>query len=216
MVNGSGSFGHSAAAKYKTQAGIINKNSIKGFPLVADAAVQINRIVITEFFKLGLPVVSFSPLSFITSSGRKLDKVFSDPIKKALDLGLIPVIYGDVIMDEKSGFCIYSGEKSISILADKFKEDYTKIRIIFCGDTDGVLDRDGNTVEMIDRKVFNKLMQNIKGSSATDVTGGMLHKVEESLILANRGIKSLIVNGKKEKELQKAISGKNYKGTLIK
>jgi len=61
IANGSGSFGHSAASIYKTQEGIINKNSLKGFSVVADAAIQINRIVINEFLKFGLPVVSFSP-----------------------------------------------------------------------------------------------------------------------------------------------------------
>src|SRR3989344_5770468 len=61
--HGAGSFAHVPAAKYQTQKGLINKNSIWGFCQTADAAVQINRIVIREFLKLKIPVASFAPLS---------------------------------------------------------------------------------------------------------------------------------------------------------
>jgi len=216
IANGSGSFGHSAASIYKTQEGIINKNSLKGFSVVADAAIQINRIVINEFLKFGLPVVSFSPLSFIIASEKNPRKLFIEPLINALNLGLIPVIYGDVVIDYKRGFCILSGEKTLTILAKKLKSDYTKIRIIYCGDTDGVLDKYGKTIPLINDSVFNKIRKDVKGSKAIDVTGGMLHKVQESLISAKIGTKILIINGMRINELEKAILEKGYKGTLVK
>ena len=37
-----------------------------------------------------------------------MTKTIINHIKKALDLGIIPVIYGDVIMNKKQGFEIYS------------------------------------------------------------------------------------------------------------
>jgi len=178
IAHGGGSFPHVPASKYQTQNGIINKNSVLGFSLTADAAIQINRIVVTEFLNLKAPVASFAPLSFIYGK-----RVFFDPIKKALEIGLIPIIYGDVIMNEKQGFEIYSGEKTLDLLAGKFAPDYAKVKIIYYTDVNGVYDENGKTVSSITPKNFATIKKNLTGSKKTDVTGGMLHKVTESLKL---------------------------------
>jgi isopentenyl phosphate kinase len=213
--HGSGSFAHIPASKYQTQKGIINSQSVKGFPLVADAARKINEIVIDIFLKEKLPAVSFSPLSYLYTSNQKLKSKILTPITKALEIGLIPVIYGDVIMDETMGFCIYSGEKSLNVIAQELNKIYD-ITIIYCGDTDGVYDALGKTVPEINARNFKDFKKSIGGSASTDVTGGMLHKVEESLLIAKElGIKTLIINGMVKGNLEKAILGKKAKGTLI-
>jgi isopentenyl phosphate kinase len=214
--HGSGSFAHTPAAKYQTQKGIINSNSLKGFPLVADAARLINEITIDIFLKKGLPVLSFSPLSFIYTKKEKSASFLVDPIKKALSLGFVPVIYGDVIMDENMGFCIYSGEKTINLLAKALKKDYKKISIIYCGETNGVYDGFGKTIAKITPKNYKDYKSSIKGAKETDVTGGMVHKVEESLLIAKSlGIQTLIINGKIKGEIKRAMLGKKIKGTRI-
>lgn len=215
--HGSGSFGHTVAAKYKTQEGIINRNSLKGFPLVANAAKEINSIVMIEFLKIGLLAVSFSPVSFIESENRKPHKCFTEPIKRALDLNLLPVIYGDVVFDaEKQGFCIFSGEKSLNLLASNLKGVFKKISIIYCGETNGVYNALGEVIPKITPNNFKSFVKDIKGSAGVDVTGGMLHKVEESLEIAKKlGIRTVIINGSIKGNLQKAILGKDITRTII-
>jgi len=208
IAHGSGSFGHSVAAKYKTQLGIVNDKSTKGFPLVADAAVQINRIVIKNFLKVGLPAVSFSPLSFLVTKNQKVTKYLVDHIKNALNVGLIPVLYGDVIMDTKKGFCIYSGEKTLNFLANSLAGEYKITKIIYVTDTDGVYNAKGNTIPKISPKNFKNFKKSILGSQKTDVTGGMLHKVKESLKIAKElKIPTYIINGNKKENLKRAILG---------
>lgn len=213
--HGSGSFGHTVAAKYKTQEGIVNKDSIKGFSLTADAAVKINRIVVNECLLLGLSVVSFSPLSFIYSKDTKPLVVLTSQIKKALEIGLIPVIYGDVIMDETTGFCIYSGEKTLDLLASELSKYYKVDKIIMVGDTDGVWDKKGKTIVKITPRNFSGIKKSLSGSRAVDVTGGMLHKVEESLNLAKKNISTVVINGKGKGNLMKAIVGKGVVSTKV-
>lgn len=192
--HGGGSFPHTVAAKYKTQEGIVNKDSIKGFSLTADAAVKINRIV-----KDGKPLVVLTP-----------------QIIKALEIGLLPVVYGDVIMDETTGFCIYSGEKTLDLLASELSKYYKVDKIIMVGDTDGVWDKGGKTIVKITPQNFSGIKKSLSGSRATDVTGGMLHKVEESLNLARKeNISTVIINGKKKGNLMKAIVGKDVVSTTI-
>lgn len=214
--HGSGSFGHTVAAKYRTQDGIIDKRSIKGLALVADAAIQINRIVIKNLLKVGLPVFSLAPASFLTATDQKLNKAFLKPISELLKQGLIPVIYGDVILDSQKGCCIFSAEKTLNILAKNLKGELNVLRIIHCGNTDGVYDDNGRTVPVITQNSFREFHKAIGASGTTDVTGGMLHKVNESLKIARVGISSLIMNGETPENLKKTILGGKVKGTLIK
>jgi len=49
-----------------------------------------------------------------------------------------------------------------------------------------------------------------------DVTGGMLHKIEDALIMASLGTETLLINGNRKNELTNALLGKKVEGTLIK
>ena len=214
--HGGGSFPHIPASKYQTQKGNINRNSLTGFSLTSDAAIDIDRIVVKQFISVSLNVVPFSPMSFIYSDKDSLKYIFPDPILESLKLGLIPIIYGDVIFDKSKGFTIYSGEKILDILARKLSKNYKNIKIIQCGDTDGVYDSKGKTIPEINSKNFKKVKKWITGSQSIDVTGGMIHKVEESLELAKEtGISTLLINGNRGKGLFKTILGRTCVQTKI-
>lgn len=215
--HGGGSFPHVPAAKYQTHKGNINKNSLRGFVLTSDAAIDINRIVVKKLLKVGLPVATFSPLSFIFAKNQKAYKVVLSNIKNCFDIGIIPVIYGDVIMDEEMGFCIFSAEKTLSILARKLRGNYKIEKIIECGDSDGVYDPRGKTIPEINAKNFKEVRKWITCSKVTDVTGGMIHKVKESLKLAKETkIQTILINGNKAGNLLKAIFGEKVISTEIK
>ena len=144
--HGSGSFGHVAASKHKTHKGLIGKKSLKGLIETSDAAIGFNRIVISNLIKVGLPVVSFAPSSFITAKNQRLRSIDIKPITKALDIGIVPVVFGDVVMDEKQGFCIFSTEKVLNNLAIGLSKTHRIEIIIHCTDTDGVYDSKGKTI----------------------------------------------------------------------
>ncbi len=201
--HGSGSFAHVPAAKYQTQKGMINKNSLWGLSLTADAAIQINRIVVSEFLKLKIPVISFAPLSFIYET-----KIITEHIKNALDIGITPVIYGDVVMNKKQGFKIYSGEKTLDILAVKLSKLYKKIKIIYYTDTNGVYDDKNKTIPIVTPRNIKDIKKYLTGSNKTDVTGGMMHKVEESLkLVKNLDAEVYIMNGLSRGKVTKVCKG---------
>jgi len=213
--HGAGSFAHIPASIYKTKEGLINDKSLFGMSVTEEAARWLNGIVIKEFISQKLPVFPFSPASFLISDAKVYSKSYLDPIKKALQIGVIPVVYGDVILDRQIGCTIFSTEKIFSILSKDLRKDY-KIRIIYVTDVDGVYDKNGRTISVISDKNINRLKSGIAGARGVDVTGGMLHKVEESLALAGEtGIKTLIVNGTKMNRLKKAILDVKFEGTLI-
>lgn len=216
LAHGGGSFSHVPAAKYKTAEGIINKNSVWGLSVTADAAIQINRIVVKNFLKEGLSVFSFAPASFEFAKSKKEKKIFLEPIIEALRIGLIPVVYGDVILDEENGFCIFSAEKTLTVLAKYLRKEYKIKKIIECGDTDGVYDGKGKTISKITPNNFKGVKRWITGSRKVDVTGGMIHKVEESLNLAqNYKIPTVIINGNKKGNLLGVMLGNKVIATTI-
>lgn len=217
VSHGSGSFGHTSAAKYGTVDGIKKKQDVYGLAVVQQDALAINRIVNKIFLEESLPVLSFVPSSFTLSEDKNLIKIFSEPIIEALKIDALPLVFGDVVLDKKLGCCIYSGEKTLDNLIRPLKEaDYSIGIVIHCGSTDGVYDKNGKTIPIITLKSFKNFAEVINYSSSTDVTGGMLHKVEECLAVAEKGINSLIINCNIKGNLKGAIFGQKVKGTWIK
>lgn len=213
--HGAGSFAHTPAAKYQTKKGLINDESLIGSSIVEDAARELNSIVIKNFLSEKLPVFPFSPASFLISDAEVYSSSYLDAIKSALDIRMIPVVYGDVVMDKKQGFTIFSTEKVFSVLAKELKDLY-KIRMIFVSDVDGVYDEQGITIPVVSQENFPQLRTSILGAKNVDVTGGMLHKVESSLkIAADIGSETLIINGLEPGNLEKAILGEKVAGTII-
>jgi isopentenyl phosphate kinase len=218
--HGSGSFGHSAAAKYQTQKGLSSSLSLRkklqGVSEVADVASRLTKIVVKHLRRAGIPAVAFAPGSFIYADKQKGKRFFVEPIKEALKREVVPLVYGDVVFDKSQGYGIFSTEKVINVLVKGLAKDYQFDRIIYCGDTNGVYGADGKAIPVINSANFSKIKKAIGISGATDVTGGMYHKVAESLKLAKKyKTRILIINGKTPGLLKKAIQGKKVPGTVI-
>jgi len=216
ITHGSGSFGHSVAKKHKTAEGHNGKRSLRGMVLTSSVAIEINRIVMEEFIKLDMMVKSFTPSSFIISKNKKFSKGFIDPIKHTLKSDVVPVVFGDVVMDLERGFCIFSAEKVVKYMVNSLQKKYNIASIIYCTDTEGVYDEKGVTIPEITSKNFKDVKKQIGKSGSADVTGGMIHKVEESLKLAKKyGFEVKIINGNKKDNLKKVLGGKAVKATKI-
>ncbi len=214
--HGAGSFGHVPAHKYQTHKGIINDQSYRGIAEVADVAAQLNRIVVKKLLEKQVNAVSVSPLSCMTSSDHQLDQLFTESLEMLIEHDMLPVVYGDQILDRKQGCTIFSTEKVLAYLGLALKDKgYQVEQIIQCGQTNGVYDADGKTIPEINPDNFEKFKQDLGGSGGVDVTGGMLHKVEETLALAKQGISGLIIDGIVHGTLSDAIEGKPVVGTKI-
>lgn len=216
LSHGSGSFGHIPAKKYGTANGFNNSRERLGACITSDDAAKLNRIVIKELINAGLPATSVAPSSMLTAKNGDLSNIFIDPILALLNKGLIPVLYGDVIWDTKRGSSIFSGETCLKIIArELIKMDWPIAHCIQLGIEKGVLDNKGKIVPLITRAKLAELHRAIGGSANQDVTGGMWHKVQESLEMAKYGIKTLIASGERKKLAYKAIIGKKVNGTII-
>ncbi|MBI4130257.1 isopentenyl phosphate kinase family protein [Candidatus Roizmanbacteria bacterium] len=214
--NGAGSFGHVAAQQYQTQKGILNKESIYGFARVQDAVARLNRLVTGALLDVGESAVTITPSSSIVARAGEIVEFSLEPIIHLLSLSMIPVVYGDVVVDTKTGCSIFSTEKLLNYIALALAgRGYTIKQLVHYGTTSGVLDSNGNTIQKITPSSYRSLKNIIKGSEGIDVTGGMAHKVEEALWLAKQGIPSYIMNGFDQGQLSKLLLGKPVIGTRI-
>lgn len=213
IAHGVGSFAHTSAQKYGGKNGYTNK---WGIAKVARDAEEINRIVMEIFIEAGLPAISFSPRSFLSSKNGKLHKSFFDPILQALNQGLIPVVYGDVIWDSSQKTTIFSGETTLNLISTHLqKNGYTIPQIIQLTNCDGVLDANNNVIAEITNKNWPKMKKYLKDQKVTDVTGGMKHKVEEALSMTKKGIRTVIINGNRRQRILHAVLRKKTIGTII-
>jgi isopentenyl phosphate kinase len=213
--HGSGSFGHVTASKYQTQDGVRKAADWQGFAEVWYAARQLNQIMIQQFTDAGLSVICFPPSAGIISSHKRLISWDIQPIKEALSHDLVPVVLGDVVFDIELGGTIFSTEQVFQYLALELHPE----RILLAGSDPGVF-RDPEQSEEIIQSItpadFDAIASSLFGSSKTDVTGGMLSKVEIMLSLVKKipELTVRIFSAIQPDDLQKALAGEDI-GTLI-
>jgi len=214
--HGQGSFAHVPATKYQTMAGFINEESLLGMAIVQDSAATLNRLVVQEFIRQKLPAVSFYASNTIVTKKRKKLYFCADVVNEYLQKDLLPVTCGDVLVDRMQGCTIWSTEKILAFLADYFLKQKIEVnKIIHVTDVAGFLDKQGQIVAEITAKTWPKISQDLRHTRGFDVTGGMGLKIEESLILAKKGIESVIISGMLKNNLYWALTDQDCVGTTI-
>jgi isopentenyl phosphate kinase len=213
VVHGQGSFAHTSAKKYGGKKGYKN---LLGVVKVFSDAMEMNSVVMAELLKAKIPAVSFRPNSLFLSQSGVIKKSNLEPVLEALKQGIVPVLYGDVIMDTTWLTTIFSGEVSTRHLALFLARQKISIKeIIQVGVTDGVYDTKGKTIRQISALTYASIKKHLFPSKTTDVTGGMMHKVEEAITLAKLGIPTIILNGTRKNELYQTLKGKNSRFVTI-
>lgn len=215
LAHGAGSFGHPQATKYQTATGYVNQDSLMGFALVKQSVALLNTLVINELIKADLPAVTYSPMSSMTSTGYLPQSAFLEPLEILLERRMIAVVHGDVILDSKHGWTIYSGETILNNIATKLLESGYRLKMMIeVGNTTGVYDDRQQTIPEITKQNFPKIKKYLSGSEHADVTGGMLHKVKEALELSKSGVPTYLISAKPG-NLRAAILREPVEGTLI-
>jgi isopentenyl phosphate kinase len=215
--HGQGSFAHIPAKMYGTKDGFINQNSQYGMAVTQHSVGQAHQLVIQEMLNQKLPAVSFRVnSSAVTSSSKK--KVFStDVLVEYLRQSLLPVTCGDVVVDVNQGCAIWSTERILEEVAvDFLAKDFMVQRIIHVTDVDGVLDLNDRIINEINRQNAEEVKDAIVDPKVVDVTGGMWHKIQSCLTMADLGVESAIISGFAEKNLYNCLLRKKFIGTTIK
>lgn len=213
LGHGSGSFGHFAAQKHGTIHGVRSLEEWIGFAEVAAAAATLNGLVAQTLRDSGVPVWRIQPSASCQSVDGVLKEMALRPIEQALTHSLVPLIYGDVSLDEARGGTILSTEMLFFFLAHHFPVS----QILLLGEVEGVLNTDGKLISRITPKTLPQVEKALTGSAGIDVTGGMVSKVTEMVRLAEKfpRLQIRIFDGSVPGLLEQTLLNKAQPGTLI-
>lgn len=183
IAHGSGSFGHVHAKRYGTRAGVHTPAEWMGFALTADAAARLNRLVISALLQAGVPAWSLQPSALLRCVDGQVARGMIDNIQQALTCGLVPVVFGDVALDDMRGGTIASTEEIFEWLALQLCPQ----RIVLAGEVDGIYTADpqlhatAQRIPVITPATVHSLQAVVGDSHGVDVTGGMAAKVAQAV-----------------------------------
>jgi len=176
VVHGGGSFGHPAAA---TQ-GVSTTAGTRDAAALVEVHRAMGRLtdrVVAALHTAGVPALPVRPLSVVRRTDTGVT-ASTAAVEGMLAEGFVPVLHGDVVVDDGAGGTVCSGDTLVVALADALGAD----RLGVCSTVPGVLDDNGEVVpEITDYEAVADL---VGDSNATDVTGGMAGKVEALLDVA--------------------------------
>ena len=215
IAHGVGPYGHVYAKKYRLDEPLKDGEQVKGIGITHRMVELLNYHVVDGLQKQGVNAINLQPSACMMVSDKKMVEFPTGLVKKYFGLGLVPVAYGDMVLDEKLGIAILSGDH----IAPEAAVRLGAARVVFGADVDGVFtadptsNPDARLIPVLTRKTASEIQ--IGGSTATDVTGGMSKKVEELLDLADHGIESEIVSALEPGHLKHALLGEEGIGTIV-
>jgi isopentenyl phosphate kinase len=215
LGHGSGSFGHITASQYHTREGVKTTREWEGFAEVWHQAAELDHLVMTALQQAHLPVIVFPPSASVMARDGKVATWELDPLHAALNNGWMPLVYGDVAFDQVRGGTILSTEDLFSHLAIHLRPNC----LLFAGQEEGVFadyPDHNHLLNEITPTSFPQVESGLKGSSAIDVTGGMLDKVRQMLYLIGEipGLQGMIFSGERQGNVRDALLGESL-GTVI-
>ena len=215
LGHGSGSYGHVAAEEHHTRLGVKTSEDWYGFVEVWHQAAALNRLVMQALSQANVAALAFPPSAMVYTKGRQIADWSLEPIFSALENGVIPVVYGDVVFDQKLGGTILSTEELFAHLAANLEPSHL---LLACNEPGVWQDYPSNTslLKEITPTTFPQIEPGLKGSSAPDVTGGMADKVRQMLwiIEHSRGTRACIFSGEQPGNVRRALNGEAI-GTLL-
>lgn len=209
--NGGGAFGHYYASKYGLYDSQIENSKLFGICVGKNGNNYLNQIIVDDLLSFGVISCSSRISSAYLQHGAYEKWI---EVQTYLNEGIIPVLYGDILLLGNHQYGIISTERFFVDLCDFLSYDNKfKIRkVIICTNTNGVLSTDGTTIPMIDSNNFKNIIFS-SDTSSFDVTGGMKGKIENAMQIANF-CDVQIVDGKFPNSIIKAYYDEKI-GTVI-
>ncbi len=206
LVHGGGSYGHILAQEYRIREGFEEWKRI-GFARIGVDMQELNLKILNILLEEDIPAISVPPHSLFVMGNSPNLEIFH----YAVNLGFVPLTFGDIILHREQGIDICSGDYMMLHLAREFRPQFT----IFLTDVDGIYDRDP---EEKDAKLIEVLERDVEPETAIkvkDVTGGIAYKIRVMREIANYS-KVYVLNGFHPERIRSIIEGEKTVGTVVK
>ncbi len=195
--HGSGSFGHMAARGTPLAE---SDGTGAPSPALRDAAAatqlaagRLHLLVREALVVAGVPAFSVSPSAATVAGADGDDFVGVRALLGAVSAGMVPVVHGDVVATRAGGLRILSTEDVFLALCAALEEHALQpVGVLWLGETPGLHDADGARVERMERLEDVAL----GAPRGVDVTGGVALRARTVLAFRERGVGSLLADGR--------------------
>ncbi|SAM00556.1 hypothetical protein [Absidia glauca] len=185
LIHGAGGFGHPPAKHYALKQGWTPADPHKklGFAMTRCHVLDLHHHLLTRLIAKGLPVVSVSPFEQTCTSGGVPSSHLGRRVEVVLQAGLIPLLYGDAVLDAQWGCTILSGDVIMRKLAQTMAVD----RCVFVTDVSGVYTANPKTdagATLVRQIIVDPTVKEVvmvaddDDDTVADVTGGMQAKIQ--------------------------------------
>lgn len=236
LIHGAGSFGHPQAKQYNLKPGWTTPPTphyLKGFSHIRHCLQSLSQHICSSLESRNVPVLAMSPLDYIQTqdceqTATELFQPMAARVRQYLDLGFVPVLHGDAVLDQIRGCTILSGD----IIMYQLTQLLTVTRCIFITDVHGIYKSDPKQDSTSKNPLITEILaqeqeeekRQIQSSSTTmvDVTGGMQGKIKwaKKIVLSDNKIECIICKwGSKEAVdmmcLEPIVKQQDYKMTIV-
>ena len=221
LIHGGGSFGHPLAKKYSIMKGIDSSipNQVLGLTETHQSMNEFNSYLIKLFLEKKYPVLSIQASSIFIKDSQEVSASSMEVVETALDLNILPILYGDIILDKQGSFSIISGDQIILELC-KNLDRYRISKVIFTMETDGiyVIDNESGEDCILATECYSDQLENLKLANLDqkiDVTGGIKGKINFIQKICNHNIPVQLINGLKDEYIYKSLKNQKLDCTNI-
>jgi isopentenyl phosphate kinase len=217
IVHGGGSFGHPTAQKYGIKEGLKDDSQKLGFSETHHVMTVLNGLIMDALVWHEIPSLSITPSTCITTENGRIKHFDDTVLRRAMEMGFVPVLYGDAVLDEKLGFTVLSGDQLVAFLAVKLGAE----KIIVGVDTDGLYEADPKSNPTakpylkLNLEQLKKVQDKFGKAKTTDVTGGMAGKIGELIPAIEKGVSVQIINATRGQRVLRALTEQRIEGTII-
>jgi len=138
IVHGVGSYGHPPVIQHKLYKGFIDPSQLLPLSKTQSKVNELRGIVTSCLQEEGIPVNLFHTSSIAISRRGQIKSMDLDAIKGFLEIGMVPVLGGDMVYDSVMGFSVGSGDQVAAILAKELKAS----DLVLATDVAGVYEAD--------------------------------------------------------------------------
>ena len=221
LIHGGGSFGHPIAKKYKISDGIDKKivNQILGLTETHYTMNKLNSIIFKSFLKKSYPCLPIQTSSSFIQDNQQITSHTIKIIETTLDLDILPILYGDILLDSSGSFSILSGDHIIYLLCRDLQR-YKVSKVIFAMDIDGIYIKDENEENeyKLAKIIYKNELQNLELANLEnkiDVTGGIRGKIKAIEKILEFKIPIQLINGLIEGYIYSALKNVTINCTTI-
>jgi len=217
LIHGGGSFGHPPARQYAIKEGLKEDGQKIGFAETHHFMTVLNGLFMDALIWHHVPSISVTPSSCILTENGRIKRFDDQLLVMLMKMDMLPVLYGDAVLDTKLGFTILSGDQLAAHLALRFNAE----RLLIGVDVDGLYDADPKTeknaklLAHLTLKELKQLRDSMHEPASGDVTGGMLGKVNELIPVVEKGIPIQFFNASNPSYVFKVLRGEKVSDTLV-